>query len=210
MTTPPHIPSGAVQCSNCHVNTAASFATYTMTHSAVSASRCDACHNGSYTTEGSKGALGTASYTNHVPTSGQDCGVCHASAAATFTSWSGGTYVHQLADTNCANCHNGKTALGLTTPPHVPVGTVQCSSCHTNAAASFVTYTMGATGHGAVSASRCDACHNGAYTSEGTTGALGTASFAGHVATNGWDCATCHTTAATTFTSWAGGKYVTS
>ena len=30
----------------------------------------------------------------------------------------------------------------MTTPPHIPVGTVQCSNCHTNTAASFVTYTM--------------------------------------------------------------------
>jgi hypothetical protein len=39
---------------------------------------------------------------------------------------------------------------------------------------------------------RCDACHSGAYTSEGTKGAMGTASYAGHVATNGSDCASCH------------------
>ncbi|MBI5261883.1 MAG: hypothetical protein HY852_08730, partial [Bradyrhizobium sp.] len=204
MNTPPHIPSGTVQCSNCHSSTAASFATYTMSHASVSAVRCDACHNGSYTTEGARGAQGTASYPNHVATSGQDCAVCHASAAATFTSWTGGTYVHQPADTACSNCHNGKTALGLTTPPHVPVGTVQCSSCHNNTAASFTTYTMT---HSAVSASRCDSCHNGSYLGEGTKGAQGTVSFPGHVATNGWDCITCHASAATTFTSWAGGKY---
>ncbi|HLJ78350.1 MAG TPA: hypothetical protein VKT75_13090 [Acidobacteriaceae bacterium] len=208
MTTPPHVPTAAIQCSNCHTNTATSFATYTMNHSAVSTSRCDACHNGSYTTEGSKGALGTASFTNHVATSGQDCVICHSQAAASFTSWAGGTYVHQPTDTNCVSCHNGKTALGLATPPHVPVGTVQCSACHTNTAPSFTTYSMGLTGHSAVSSSRCDTCHNGSYTSEGTTGALGTASFKGHVATNGWDCITCHTSAATAFTSWAGGNYV--
>ena len=146
MTTPPHIPVTGVQCSNCHTNTAPSFTTYTMVHSAVSASRCDSCHNGSYTTEGTKGAAGTASYVNHVATSGQDCVTCHASAATTFTSWAGGTYTHQPSDTNCSTCHNGKTALGLVTPPHVPVGTVQCSNCHTNTAASFTTYTMNSFG----------------------------------------------------------------
>ena len=71
MTTPPHIPVTGVQCSNCHTNTAASFVTYTMNHAAVSASRCDACHNGSYTAEGTKGAQGTASYAGHVATSGR-------------------------------------------------------------------------------------------------------------------------------------------
>ena len=77
----------------------------------------------------------------------------------------------------------------MTTPPHVPVSGVQCSNCHTNTAASFVTYTMT---HSAVSASRCDSCHNGSYTGEGTKGAQGTASFPGHVATGGRDCITCH------------------
>ena len=112
MTTPPHIPSGAVQCSNCHTNTAASFTTYTMNHSAVSAVRCDACHNGSYTAKGTKGALGTASYPNHVATTGRDCVTCHASAASSFTSWAGAKYAHQATDTNCSSCHNGTTALG--------------------------------------------------------------------------------------------------
>ncbi len=38
-----------------------------------------------------------------------------------FTSWAGGTYVHQASDTNCSSCHNGTTAPGMTTPPHIPV-----------------------------------------------------------------------------------------
>ena len=63
------------------------------------------------------------------------------------------TYVHQPSDTNCSSCHNGTTATGNTTPPHIPVTGVQCSNCHTNTATSFVTYTMT---HSAVSASRCD------------------------------------------------------
>src|SRR5262249_56923779 len=103
------------------------------------------------------------------------------------------------------SCHNGTTATGHTTPPHIPVTGIQCSSCHNNTAASFTVYTMN---HTAVSGSRCDSCHNGSYTSEGTKGALGTASFAGHVATNGADCKTCHTSAASTFASWSGGTFV--
>ena len=117
-----------------------------MTHAAVSGSRCDSCHNGSYTGEGTKGALGTAAYPGHVATNGRDCATCHATAATTFTSWAGGKFVHQPTDTNCSTCHNGTTATGLTTPPHVPVTGVQCSNCHTNTAASFVTYTMNACG----------------------------------------------------------------
>ena len=193
LTTPPHVPVTGVQCGNCHTNTATSFVTYTMTHSAVSASRCDSCHNGSYTSEGTKGALGTASYAGHVATTGRDCITCHASAATTFTSWSGAVYVHQPSDTNCSSCHNGTTATGNTTPPHIPATGVQCSNCHTNTATSFITYTMT---HSAVSTSRCDACHNGSYTTQGTSGATGTASYPGHVATNGQDCVTCHAAAA--------------
>ncbi len=204
MTNPPHIPSGATECSNCHVNTAPSFVTYTMTHSAVSSMRCDACHNGSYTSEGTKGAMGTASYPNHVAPAGRDCISCHASAAASFTSWSGGSYLHLATDTNCSTCHNGSTALGLTTPPHIPTTTTQCSNCHVNTAASFTTYTMV---HSSVSAMRCDACHNGSYTTQGASGATGTAAYPNHVATGGRDCSTCHATAAANFSSWSGGTY---
>ena len=204
-TTPPHIPVAGVQCSNCHSNTANSFVTYTMNHTAVSASRCDVCHNGSFTGEGTKGAQGTASYAGHVATSGRDCVTCHAGAATSFSSWAGGTYVHQTADTNCSSCHNGTTATGMTTPPHIPSGAVQCSNCHTNTATSFTSYTMN---HSAVSGNRCDSCHDGAYTNQGTKGAYGTASYSGHVATNGQDCISCHASAASSFTSWAGGKFV--
>ncbi|HMA73166.1 MAG TPA: hypothetical protein VKP67_17045, partial [Xanthobacteraceae bacterium] len=199
MTTPPHIPVAGVECSNCHVNTAPSFATYTMNHAAVSASRCDACHNGSFTAEGSKAAQGTASFPGHVATGGRDCITCHAAAASTFASWQGGAFTHAATDTNCSSCHNGTTATGMTTPPHIPVNGVQCSNCHTNTAASFTSYAMN---HSSVSASRCDSCHNGSYTGEGTKGAQGTASFPGHVATGGRDCITCHAAAASTFASW--------
>ncbi|MDE2364589.1 MAG: hypothetical protein KGM42_18070 [Hyphomicrobiales bacterium] len=204
LKTPPHVPTGATQCSNCHVNTASSFTTYTMTHSAVSSMRCDACHNGSYTGEGSKGALGTSSYPNHVAPAGRDCVTCHAASTASFASWSGGAYVHAATDTNCATCHNGTTALGLTTPPHIPTGATQCSNCHTNTASSFTTYTMT---HSAVSSMRCDACHNGSYTGEGSKGAIGTASYPGHVAPAGRDCVACHATAAAAFVTWQGGVY---
>src|SRR3970282_2012179 len=114
----------------------------------VSVSRCDACHNGSYTGEGTKGALGSASYPGHVATAGRDFGNCHTKAAPGFTSWAGASYQHAAGDTNCSNCHNGTIATGKTTPPHIPVS-VQCSNCHSNTATSFTTYTMN---HAAVSA----------------------------------------------------------
>ncbi|MGJ5012116.1 hypothetical protein ACQR05_30400, partial [Bradyrhizobium oligotrophicum] len=206
MTTPPHIPTGTLQCSNCHTNTAASFATYTMNHAAVATARCDSCHNGSYTGQGTKGALGTASYPNHVATGGADCVSCHAKAASGgFTSWGGAAFKHAATDTNCATCHNGRTAMGMTTPPHIPTGTLQCSNCHTSTAASFTTYTMN---HAAVATARCDSCHNGSFTGQGTKGALGTASYPNHVATGGADCVSCHAKAASGgFTSWGGAAF---
>ena len=213
LTTPPHIPTATLQCSNCHVNTAAAFTIYTMTHSAVTSMRCDSCHSGSYLTQGAKGAYGTVSYANHVATGGRDCATCHAAAAAAFISWSGGAYIHLAADTVCSTCHNNTSALGLTTPPHIPVGGVQCSSCHSNAGANFAVapgYSgMGVNGHAPVTSARCDACHNGSYTSQGTSGgAMGTASYAGHVATNGADCITCHASAATGgYAVWSGATF---
>jgi transposase len=42
----------------------------------------------------------------------------------------------------------------------------------------------GVTGHTAVGASRCDSCHNGSFTGEGTKGAQGTAAFPGHAPTD--------------------------
>ncbi|MFX7945957.1 cytochrome c3 family protein, partial [Acinetobacter baumannii] len=76
-------------------------------HAAVATVRCDACHSGSFTSQGSSGAQGTASYPNHVATAGRDCVTCHANTG--FTSWAGGLYVHQASDTNCNSCHNGRT-----------------------------------------------------------------------------------------------------
>ena len=95
------------------------------------------------TGEGTKGALGTASYPDHVATNGRDCVTCHSQRGSAFASWAGGKFTHASTDTNCSSCHNGTTATGMKTPPHIPVAGVQCSNCHTNTAASFTTYTMG-------------------------------------------------------------------
>ena len=176
-------------------------------HTAVSASRCDSCHNGSFTGEGTKGAHGHRSFPGHVATNGRDCVTCHASAASAFASWAGGKFTHAATDTNCSSCHNGTTATGMKTPPHIPVTGVQCSNCHTNTAASFATYTMGVTGSPAVSASRCDSCHNGSFTGEGTKGAHGYRVLSRPCRDQRQDCVTCHASAASAFASWAGGKF---
>ena len=172
MTTPPHIPVTGVQCSNCHTNTATSFTTYTMNHAAVSASRCDTCHNGSYTSQGPRAPRAQP----RIPATSPPRPDCSPVTSATtgFTSWAGGTYVHQPADTNCSTCHNGTTATGMTTPPHIPVSGVQCSNCHTNTATSFTTYTMN---HAAVSASRAIPATTAPTPARGQKVRTGTASY---------------------------------
>lgn len=204
MTSPPHIPIAGVQCSSCHSSSAASFTSYTMVHAAVATLRCDACHNGAYANQGSQGAYGTADFAGHVSTGGLDCISCHAAAAVSFASWANASYTHLPTDTNCVVCHNGSVAPGMTSPPHIPVASVQCSSCHSNAAASFTSYAMN---HLAVSAMRCDTCHNGAFLTQGSRGAYGTSAFAGHVPTGGLDCISCHAAAAASFASWANASY---
>ncbi|WP_435072782.1 cytochrome c3 family protein, partial [Methylocystis bryophila] len=219
LATPPHIPTGTIQCSGCHSNAPGtqitSFATApgysgmgTTGHAAVTAMRCDSCHNGSFTSQGTTGAYGTSNYANHVPTNGSDCITCHATArSGGYSSWAGGAYVHAATDTNCTGCHNGATAVGLTTPPHVPVGSVQCGpGCHSNSPGTVLTsfatapgYSgMGTTGHAVVHATRCDTCHNGAYRSQGTSGG---ARGPDHSAKT-QDCGCCHVKAAQNFSSW--------
>ena len=171
-----------------------SFTTYMMNHSAVSAVRCDACHNGSYTGEGTNGALGTASYPNHVATGGRDCVTCHASAASSFTSWAGSKVRpprerHQLLE--LPQRHDGDSAM--TTPPHIPVGrrpVQQLPHQYGDELCHLYDEPLG----GEREPLRLPAT-TARITGEGTKGAQGTASYAGHVATSGRDCITCHASA---------------
>ena len=155
------------------------------------------------------GRAGTASFPNHVATNGSDCVTCHASAARPSPAGRAESSPTRRPTPIARTATTAPPRPVMKTPPHIPVAGIQCSNCHTNTAASFITYTMGVPGHTSVSASRCDSCHNGSFTGEGTTGANGTASFPDHVATNGSDCAVCHASAASAFASWAGGKYTT-
>jgi hypothetical protein len=126
--------------------------------------------------------------------------------------WTGATFVHDATTAGkCNTCHkSGGTGLAMTTPPHIPVGTIQCDVCHSSSAASFVTRTMN---HAAVTATPCATCHSGTYKSEnadpvGTTHIplLGTAKTcnACHTSQTVWtartmdhtglaaQCSTCH------------------
>ena len=120
-----------------------------MSHAAVSGSRCDSCHNGCLHRRRHEGRRRHGVLRrprrdewprlHHLP--------CQRAAG-----------LHQLggrhlrapggATPTARACHNGTTATGMTTPPHIPYRRVQCSNCHTNTATSFTTYTMN---HSAVS-----------------------------------------------------------
>jgi len=144
-----HIPV-TVQCDFCHLKfngtTVLSFAPGTMDHSQVTGTSCYACHNGSYTSQGTKGAQ--AMPINHIPTTitggtgGLPCTTCHATAT-NYTSWSGG-HLGNIGHNNakgggvpvyCVTCHlSGTTYLGsMQKKSHNGASTAKdCSSsnCH--------------------------------------------------------------------------------
>jgi hypothetical protein len=98
------------------------------------------------------------------------CESCHKSTA----SWGTVTFAHSAANAvgtgTCDTCHNGSAARGKSTT-HIPVttGPTKCDSCHRSQASWTTALTMN---HTVVTATTCKTCHNGAYTGEGTTGAL--------------------------------------
>jgi hypothetical protein len=184
-------------CDTCHTqaNTGnfSSFLGATFTHT-VPPGVCSTCHNG--TTALGKPAL-------HVPTTAT-CDTCHTqSNTANYTTFLGAvTHTASMAN-QCATCHNGASATGKTAG-HIPVGALSCDSggCHKvygGAVTSFAGATMS---HTVVTATRCDTCHNGSYTTQGTIGAQ--AKVTNHIPTTitaGLDCNTCHRTPAYTSAS---------
>lgn len=105
-----HIPTGNIECSNCH-NTTSFTTTYTMNHASVISIACETCHNGtSYASQGNVGALGVP--INHIPyktklTSGvsMTCNICHVTTVYTsLSNW----------DTLSSNSiqHNGTMGSG--------------------------------------------------------------------------------------------------
>lgn len=108
-----HIPTSN-SCDDCHV-VGATFYPGRMDHTKTVASRCDSCHNGSYTSQGiAGGALPKVS--NHIPTTitgGLDCNTCHKTTLSTSS-------LSMLWTIETMN-HNGATGGG--TP-------IYCVTCH--------------------------------------------------------------------------------
>ena len=116
--TPTHIPvpPGLAKCDSCH-RSQSSFATATMNHSVVTTATCKSCHNGSYVSQGTIGAL--AKPVNHIPEAqllngaAMDCKACHVGT----TSWAGARMNHNGslggAAGSCKACHaSGTNFLG--------------------------------------------------------------------------------------------------
>ncbi|HPM65590.1 MAG TPA: cytochrome c3 family protein, partial [Piscinibacter sp.] len=150
-------------CDSCHKQgyTAWSGARF---HASVSVStQCASCHTGSYPP-----AVAKPNNATHAGVT--VCESCHKSTA----SWGTVTFAHSAANAvgtgTCDTCHNGSAARGKSTT-HIPVttGPTKCDSCHRSQASWTTALTMN---HTVVTATTCKTCHNGAYTGEGTTGAL--------------------------------------
>jgi len=190
--TAPNHKSGGVstRCQTCHTplawdklggfdHAAAGFP-LTGDHS-MSVRQCDDCHHGSYVNMSKNCASchtnSTPGYNNTGPGApvhnatyfpAAQCATCHASAAASHTSWQGGTYAHtqmQLTSAHagrlCEDCHKGNYSTvayscygchqssspgyaTATDPPHTPTNfrtdNSGCTSCHNTVAFSPSTF----------------------------------------------------------------------
>lgn len=160
---------------------------------------CSTCHNGVT-------ALGKPA--NHMVTTAA-CDSCHTqSNTNNYTTFLGATgavaHTASMAGT-CATCHNGSGAKGLSTG-HIPTGSISCDGCHAMYNGTTVTtFAPGTMQHTLVTATRCDICHGGAYTTQGLQYGGAQAKVSNHIPTtitSGLDCTTCHT--APTYTSSTG------
>jgi hypothetical protein len=112
-----HIPTNN-GCENCHsisIFTSFAGASATMNHGIEAAIRCDVCHSGSYTSQGSKlgGAMAKTSIANHIPTTitgSLDCNTCHTGGT---TTWSAVNMNHNGAITGCKTCHASGTPYNI-------------------------------------------------------------------------------------------------
>jgi hypothetical protein len=138
-----HIPitSGVAKCDSCHKSQASFATSVTMNHTVVATQSCKLCHNGSYTSQGTQGAL--AKPTNHIPESqllngaAMDCNACHSGT----TVWTTVTMNHNNSQGNgagwCKACHqSGTNYLGnmekksLTHQKSTGVTDCSQSGCH--------------------------------------------------------------------------------
>ena len=162
-------------CDSCHRSSAWIPAGYD--HVGVVPGSCAQCHN-------NVTAIGKPSF--HITTTplNKACDDCHTTG---FTTFVGAVYHHEgVVPGTCGTCHLGQSAGARPkTPGHIPTTGNGCDACHKNT----VSFTGAIMDHAAAVSTPCATCHNGGYTSEGTTGAL--AKPTNHMATTA-ACNTCH------------------
>lgn len=112
-----HIPTGVVECNQCHSTTAFS-PTATMNHISVQNQTCVSCHGGGFTVYGAQ-----QQGPNH-PSTSADCANCH-----TTTNWNiNHGAIHANVTTNCISCHNNNITSGK--KPNHPSTSDACELCH--------------------------------------------------------------------------------
>ncbi len=188
-----HFPTTA-QCSSCHTSQVVpgGFKTWTMNHSAVTATVCSTCHDTGKSYSGSIPIV-TKPASGHIATTAA-CDQCHTSTVIPggFKTW---TMNHSVvAATACSTCHNTGVSFLPGTPPLVtkPTGTAHipttavCDSCHTSTVVTggFAQWTMNHTGI----TSGCNSCHGTA--TQLFSGVVNQP--VGHMATGTQDCVKCH------------------
>ncbi len=157
-------------CYICHNKTNFSDAFVDHSGTDIEGVRCDSCHNGT-------NATGMDAKTNPahiVLRDNDDCGLCHAAGGA-FTP---AEYDHTGITSDCASCHDGSYATGMS-DTHITITASQdCSDCHDTSA-----FTIESFAHNGID-SNCVQCHDGI---------TATGKGVNHLPTN-LDCAVCHLT----------------
>jgi hypothetical protein len=183
-----HLPSSDL-CGSCH--TTSSFRPYfKMDHDQTTAT-CITCHTGNIVLSNNITIMGKITGHDALPavqSTSNACRDCH--NTNTFKGAGAGKPPnHDSKTSGCTECH-GKTARGLTIPPHInlnPTGLAKCENCHTTA--SFTPRKSGPFHQIDGSAGdACVTCHSGSFSI--STGPIKSAPKTGH--TTDTDCAKCH------------------
>lgn len=207
---------GIDNCDTCHLN-AFGFRSWTpaRAHAFTNIkSQCSTCHTGAFPP-----AVGMPQTPAHAGAS-QQCEICHrdtrnwanaspvgaAAAVARAIAVRGRTVTVAAAPQALATAAPALPGLQRLPPRHIPVPPVAlCSNCHRSSTNLSIAIVMN---HAAVRSMDCKACHNGAYVSQGPSGAQ--APTAQHIPYrtallngSGMDCDDCHRAAPGT--SWAAG-----
>ncbi len=193
-----HDAGGSGDCSGCHHSPGIRWSDGFFSHSPAPA-KCIDCHAGTRP----NGPVGTPPF-NHAVAGTGDCKSCHLVFSATKTDWTGGSFSHSPAPTNCIDCHLGIRPVGPVGTPafdHANGGTGDCVSCHLPKSTTQTDWSGGTFSHSPAPAS-CKDCHTG----DRPTGPVGSPPFDHAIAGLG-DCKACHAVKSATQVDWRGGSF---